>query len=126
MPLQTSANSHSSKDVFSILVYDTLVDPKHFDPSQPFTKWACTELPASGLVPAGMQAYNFKGGLYAVFTYRGKASAAGPAFDYIYNTWLPASGYELDHRPHLAIMGEKYKNEDPDSEEELCIPVRPA
>jgi AraC family transcriptional regulator len=37
---------------------------------------------------------------------------------------LPASGYELDDRPHFEILGERYKNNDPDSEEELWFPVR--
>jgi hypothetical protein len=31
---------------------------------------------------------------------------------------------KLNKRPHFAKMGEKYKNEDPDSEEELWIPIK--
>jgi AraC family transcriptional regulator len=34
------------------------------------------------------------------------------------------SAYDLDNRPHFEILGEKYKNESPDSEEELWIPVK--
>lgn len=33
--------------------------------------------------------------------------------------------YEIDFRPHFEILGEKYKNNDPGSEEEVWIPVRP-
>ena len=33
--------------------------------------------------------------------------------------------YTLDDRPHFEILGEKYKNQDPDSEEELWIPIKP-
>ena len=36
----------------------------------------------------------------------------------------PKSKYELDKRPHFALMGEEYKNEDPDSEEELWFPIK--
>jgi AraC family transcriptional regulator len=39
--------------------------------------------------------------------------------------WLPDSGFELDNRPHFAVMGEKYKRDDDASEEEIWIPVRP-
>jgi AraC family transcriptional regulator len=44
---------------------------------------------------------------------------------YIYNEWLPNSPWELDHRPHFERLGAKYKNEDPNSEEDIYIPVRP-
>ena len=37
---------------------------------------------------------------------------------------MPASEYILDKRPHFEILGEKYKNDDPASEEEVWIPVR--
>jgi hypothetical protein len=30
----------------------------------------------------------------------------------------------LDNRPHFEILGEKYKNADPDSEEDVYIPVK--
>ncbi len=46
-------------------------------------------------------------------------------FEYIFGTWLPDSDFLLDNSPHYAIMGNKYKNESPGSEEDLCIPIRP-
>ena len=63
-------------------------------------------------------------GLYAVFQYKGKGSEAASAYQYILGSWMPNSDYILDNRPHFALMGEKYKNEDPDSEEELWFPIR--
>jgi predicted transcriptional regulator YdeE len=49
------------------------------------------------------------------------------AFDtiqnYIYTEWLPASNYELDNRPQFEILGVKYKTNDPNSEEEIWIPI---
>lgn len=39
-------------------------------------------------------------------------------------TWLPASDYNLDNRPHFEVLGEKYKNNDPTSEEEIWIPIK--
>jgi AraC family transcriptional regulator len=38
---------------------------------------------------------------------------------------LPNSAYELDDREHFELLGEKYKNNDPNSEEEIWIPIRP-
>jgi len=38
---------------------------------------------------------------------------------YIFSDWLPKSDYELDEKPHFEILGEKYKNDDPNSEEEI-------
>lgn len=42
----------------------------------------------------------------------------------IFSDWLPKSDYELDERPHFEILDEKYKNDDPNSEEEIWIPIR--
>ena len=63
-------------------------------------------------------------GLYAVFLYKGKASEAPKTYQYIFGNWIPNSDHTLDDRPHFALMGKKYKNEDPNSEEELWIPIK--
>jgi AraC family transcriptional regulator len=63
-------------------------------------------------------------GTYAVFHYKGLSSDSS-VWRYIYNEWLPNSPWELDHRPHFERLGAKYKNEDPNSEEDIYIPVRP-
>ena len=63
--------------------------------------------------------------VYAVFVHKGAAGSGPEIFRYIFGKWLPESGYLPDKRPHFEILGEKYKNEDPDSEEEIWIPVKP-
>ncbi|EPE83362.1 GyrI-like small molecule binding domain protein [Leptospira noguchii str. 1993005606] len=40
---------------------------------------------------------------------------------YIFQEWLPNSGYKL--KPHFELLGSKYKNNDPTSEEEVWIPI---
>ncbi len=72
-----------------------------------------------------METFLFPGGLYAIFIYKGPASEGPETYRYIFEIWLPESGYNLDNRPHFAVMGEKYRNNDPRSEEELWIPVAP-
>jgi len=41
-----------------------------------------------------------------------------------FGTWLPNSEYALDNRPHCDILGKKYKNDDPSSEEEIWVPIK--
>jgi AraC family transcriptional regulator len=52
------------------------------------------------------------------------ASTDTSTFEYIFRVWLPASEYLLDDRPHFEILGAKYKDNDPESEEEIWIPVQ--
>lgn len=98
---------------------------EHFNPMAAFEKWAAVEVSGYDGLPQGFETLFLTGGLYAVFQHKGPASAGPRTYRYIFEEWLPNSGYRLDHRPHFAVMGEKYKHEDPDSEEEIWIPVVP-
>lgn len=55
--------------------------------------------------------------------YQGLPSQAGPFYQSIFQEWFPRSGYRLDKRPHFEVMGDKYKNNDPSSEEMIYMPV---
>jgi len=72
-----------------------------------------------------METFTLEGGLYSVFLYRGSSGDGASAFRYIIKTWLPESVYALDNRPHFEILGERYRNDSADSEEELWIPIKP-
>lgn len=74
-------------------------------------------------MPNEMETFTLTAGLYAVFDYKG-SSADNRIFQYIFGVWLPNSVYLLDDRPHFEVLGDKYKNADPDSEEEIWIPIR--
>lgn len=93
-----------------------------FNPAIDFIKWAAVEKPEGEPTPAGLQRFTLEGGLHAVFSYRG-LSTDGRIFEAIYNHWLPASAYELAQRPHFEVLGDRYRNNHPDSEEEIWIPV---
>jgi len=95
-----------------------------FTPQASFTKWAALEVADVNHIPEGMEPVMIPAGRYAVFIYRGDAQNASPFYQYIFSTWLPNSGYELDHRPHFEILGDKYRRDDPGSEEEVWIPVK--
>jgi len=93
-----------------------------FKPTNSFEKWAAVEVSDFEHVPRDMETFVLSGGLYAVFDYKG-SSTNNSIFQYIFGVWLPDSGYTLDNRPYFEVLGEKYKNADPSSEEEIWIPI---
>ena len=109
-------------DKISMQIYDSAYH-SDFDPNKEFEKWATVEVADFNDIPQQMEPYTLVGGEYAVFDYKG-SSADDSVFQYIFRTWLPNSEYQLDSRPHFEVLGEKYKNNDPTSEEEIWIPIK--
>jgi len=108
-------------ELISMRVYD---EPLRMEPHQEFDKWAAIEVSDFSYVPDGMESFILNKGLYAVFDYKG-LNTDNRIFIYIFTEWLPNSGYILDDRPHFEILGEKYRNNDPESEEEIWVPIQP-
>jgi AraC family transcriptional regulator len=123
MPRRKEIKSNTGTELYSMQIYPPLFFDD-FSTDKEFVKWAALEVKNFDNIPDGMEAFTLEGGLYSVFLYRGSSDEGETAFRYIIETWLPESGYELDNRPHFEILGEKYKNGSPDSEEELWIPIR--
>ena len=96
---------------------------EQFDPTIEFEKWAAVEVGDFENIPEGMQSMILDKGQYAVFDYKG-SSTDSSIFSYIFSEWLPRSNYSIDNRPHFEVLGTAYKNNDPDSEEEIWIPIR--
>lgn len=95
----------------------------NFDPNRSFQKWAAVEVSTFEEIPQGMETLTIPTGLYAVFIHKGPQSEGHKTYHSIFVEWLPNSGYTVDERPHFAVMGDQYKKEDPDSEEEIWIPI---
>jgi AraC family transcriptional regulator len=111
----------TSTNLISLAVYP----PEYFtnfNPENLFERWAAVEVADFSNIPDAMEKMELSEGLYAVFHYKG-LNTDYAIFQYIYGTWLPNSGYMLDDRPHFEVLGDKYKNNDPSSEEEIWIPV---
>ncbi len=123
LPRRREIPHYTGTALYSVEVYDDQYFAR-FDPANAFEKWAAVEVTDFGAIPEGLEAITLPVGLYAVFVHRGPASAGRETYRYIFGTWLPESDYVLDNRPHFAVMGEKYRNEDPGSEEEIWIPVK--
>lgn len=107
-----------SLEVFPVGYFD------NFDPGSSFQKWAAIEVTDFEEIPSEMETLIIPSGLYAVFTHKGPASETHTTYHSIFVEWLPNSEYTVDERPHFAIMGEKYKKDDPDSEEDIWIPIK--
>ena len=123
MPGRKEIKNNLTNDLISLVVYT----PTHFTdfkPTNEFDRWAAVEVSSFDDVPDEMEMYVLTSGLYAVFDYKG-LNTDHSVFRYIFDTWLPGSGYVLDDRPHFEVLGDRYKNNDPTSEEEIWIPVRP-
>ncbi len=122
MPQKNQIKNNVGNQLYSIQIYDSLYFEK-FSPHTNFEKWAAIEVTNFDFIPNEMETYILTGGLYAVFLYKG-LSTDTKIFEYIYGTWIPNSAYYLDNKPHFEILGEKYKNNDPNSEEEIWIPIK--
>lgn len=123
MPNKKEIKNVISSNLISMQVYESSFSFSQFDFNAEFTKWAAVEVSDFEFVPEGMESFVIEEGMYAIFDYKGLST--DPAiFEYIYGTWIPNSEYQLDGRPHFEVLGERYKNFDPDSEEEIWIPIK--
>lgn len=123
MPQRNQVANKVNNDLVSMQIYSPTYYT-HFNSANQFEKWATVEVTNFDSVPQQMETFVLPKGLYAVFDYKGLNT--DPAiFMYIFQTWLPSSDYVLDQRPHFEILGDKYKNNDPESEEQIWIPVAP-
>lgn len=123
-PRRKEIKNALSPDLFSVDIYNDAGFFRNFDPFKEFEKWAAIEVKDFETIPDEMDKLVIPKGKYAVFHYKGKPGEAQNTFEYIYGDWLPDSEYEMDNRPYFALMGEKYKGEDPDSEEDFWIPIK--
>lgn len=124
MPDRNRIINNIGHELYSIEIYP----PSYFDKFDVHTelqKWAVVEVTDFDSVPDAMNTVRVPAGLYAVFIHKGTASSGPKTYEYILTSWLPNSDYVLEARPHFAVMGEKYKGDDPDSQEEFWIPVKP-
>lgn len=123
MPKRNLIRNRINTEYVSLQIYP----PRHFEnfnPHAPFTKWALAEVSDFEDLPEDFEKFILKGGHYAVFRHRGFSSDTS-IYQYIFGTWLPQSGYRLDDRPHFEVLGPNYRNEYPNSEEEIWIPIHP-
>ena len=119
MPQLSRVSNRKNKDLISlrsfegIPVFGPIADPN-------FTYWGGAEVTGPN---EGLEHLEIPPGTYAVFHFKGLSSDS-TIWRYIYGEWLPNSSWELDDKPHFERLGPAYKNNHPDSEEEIYIPLR--
>lgn len=123
MPRRKEIQNNIDTDLYSMQKYDASYF-NTFNPNAEFEKWAAVAVTDFNEIPEAMEPITLVGGLYAVFVHKGDVTTASKTFQYIFGTWLPNSEYVLDDRMHFELLGEKYKNNDPSSEEEIWIPIQ--
>ena len=123
MPVRKEIRSSIDSNLYSLEVFPVGYFD-NFNPGKTFQKWAGVEVSDFNEIPADMETLIIPTGKYAVFIHKGAAAKANETYQAIFTQWLPNSEYKVDERPHFAVMSEKYKKDDPDSEEEIWIPIQ--
>ena len=88
---------------------------------------ACVVVPADFTPDRWVNVTDLAGGKYAVSSFTGNADDIRAAWDALYRSWLPDSGYEPDDRPCMELYG---RDRMVDAKAgvfrcELCVPIRP-
>lgn len=124
MPVRHQVCADADAPLVSLQRYPTNFSFAPPDLETSFEKWAGCITPDGFQAADGFETLHIPSGTYAVFLHRGPASGAARTFGYIFSQWLPDSGYEIDVRPHFEILDKRYKHNQPDSEEEVFIPIK--
>ena len=111
-------------DFFSVKVYPAEYSFSHFDLNAKFDKWATIGVSRFADEYDDFETLTIPAGKYAVFIHRGTPAMASVTFGHIFGTWLPKSGFEIDNRPHLDVLGESWRPFDENAEEEIWVPIR--
>ncbi len=117
MPLRKELIHVINNECIAMQIYND-----YHSPEKPFDIWACVEVLNFDDIPEDMISIAIPEGKYAIFLHKGMDAAV--TYRRIMTEWLPTSGYQIEDRPHFQVMGEKYKNGSPDSEEDFYIPIK--
>ena len=123
MPRKKEISNNLTNELISLVVYSK-THFADFKTTNEFERWATIEVADFDNVPDEMETYILPSGLYAIFHYIGLSTGISSFYQNIFNVWLPNSEYVLDDRAHFEVLGDKYKNNDPLSEEEIWIPIQ--
>ena len=123
MPRKKEISNNLTNELISLVVYSK-THFAVFKTTNEFERWATIEVADFDNVPDEMKTYILPSGLYAIFHYIGLSTGISSFYQNIFNVWLPNSEYVLDDRAHFEVLGDKYKNNDPLSEEEIWIPIQ--
>jgi AraC family transcriptional regulator len=90
-------------------------------------KWfymVCVETKNLDAIPLPLVAKHLPACTYAVFTVRGGLKKLGEGFHYVYETWLPNSGYQVAYPFDFEFYQDgRFKGDEEESEIDIYIPI---
>lgn len=105
-------------------IFGRYVDDPHAVAPADLRSHACVFLATSTVTSPSLESIEAGGGLYAVLTYKGPYAAIQPAYDWLFGTWLPNSGYQARDAPCLEINLNTPMTAVPaDLLTEICLPL---
>jgi AraC family transcriptional regulator len=111
----------NTTDSFGVEFYTKDMEETH--------KWyymACAQVDSLDVIPIRMVAKRLPASTYAVYTVKGGLKNLGAGFRYVYDTWLPNSGYQVAHPFDFELYQEgRFKGDEEDSEVDIYIPIKP-
>lgn len=112
-------------EIEPILEPDVSYGVMHMAPSEPETLnyMAAVSVSSATDVPQDMSTQTIPAGQYAVFEFA--LEDIGAAFGFIFNTWLPSSGFTQAESPIFERYSESFDPSNPKSLVEAHIPIRP-
>ena len=79
-----------------------------------------------GEIPEGMTWKNIPAGLYAKFTHKGSLENLSETYAFIFNQWLPNSGYMYDpSKVDFEWYDERFDMGESESEFDIYVPIIP-
>lgn len=98
--------------------------PSEYSSSGMWFYMAAHEVSELSEIPLDMVAKVIPASTYAVFTHTGPIERLPETYQHGYRSWLPASPYEPAAWFDLELYDDRFKPEVPDSEIDVCIPVK--
>ena len=93
-------------------------------PSISFTYFVGAEVTSTDFIPEGMIVHVAPASKYAKFTHYGPLEDLPTTYDYIYNQWLPQSGYNAGSGNELELYNQDFNPSGMNSKMYIFIPIQ--
>lgn len=125
MPLRNRIPHRANDLIYLVNIFPGELSQQNISFTTRFEKLGAVPVKQKDLLPDELTYYTLPGGTYAVFIHRGPASAFFDTFNFIFGKWIPESEWEYDTTRHrFERIPQGYRPDDPNSEEEIWIPVK--
>lgn len=142
MIVQTSVNENKIPDLWNefiprLVELETISVPdctlgiclyneEEFQEGDSFAYMAAVVVKDDSIIPQGMEFRIIPKTKVAVFTHEGSLDLLGETYSYIYDEWLPASGYDIADSDELEWYDSRFIFGEDDSQMDIHIPIKDA